>query len=91
MSPLCVAQEQLQKLCPCQVVTVLSFPQGVHAGRVPSVLRGDAARRQEGRSRGGEAGGASLAEWFALPGPAGEAGVVQGGAGRARATGGVWG
>lgn len=58
-------------LCP-----LLSLPQGVHAGRVPALLRGDAARCQKGRGGGGEAGGASLAEWFALPRPAGEAGVV---------------
>lgn len=58
------------------MVTVLSLPQGVHAGCVQALLRGDAARCQEGRGRGGEAGGASLAQWFALPRPAGEAGVV---------------
>ena len=49
----------------------LSAVCGLHAGHVPSVVAGDGARRHQGGSGGGEAGGEPQDQWYSVPRVAG--------------------
>ena len=65
------AAPQMKNLKYAVARTALRLLQGVHSWRVPTELSREGARRKEGGSRGGEAGGTSAPQWHALPTAAG--------------------